>query len=236
VTPRRLATLALAATVASGALPAATDGHPGHGAITIGISLYAFHPERVDVIAGDVVFWRWDGPDTDHSVTGSGPGKTFESDPTKSPAELSHTAGETYGEQLTQPGTYTFHCRKHDTMRGVVVVAADVGGAPVPADRVAPRLTAVALVPASMCSRCRRPGARLRFALSERADLEADVRRVRRGSRRLVRTLQIPGRQGRNDVRFSPAGLAAGTYELRLRAYDSYDNASAVAKRAFVVR
>ncbi|MDX6670105.1 MAG: Copper binding protein plastocyanin/azurin family [Solirubrobacteraceae bacterium] len=236
MTARRLAALALATAVASGALPAATGGHPGHGATTIGISLYGFHPERVDVIAGDVVFWRWDGPDTDHSVTGSGPGKTFESDPGKAPADLTHQTGETYGEQFTQPGTYSFHCRKHDTMRGVVVVAADVGGGPVPVDRVAPRLTGVALVPATMCRRCRRPGARLRFALSERADLEADVRRVRRGSRRLVRTLQIPGRQGRNDVRFNPAGLVAGTYELRLRAYDSQDNASAVAKRGFVVR
>jgi plastocyanin len=236
VTARRLAAVALAAAAGAGALPAATDGHPGHGATTIGISLYAFRPERVDVIAGDVVFWRWDGPDIDHSVTGSGPGKTFESDPGKAPAELSHRAGDTYGEQFSQPGTYSFHCRKHDSMRGVVVVAPDVGGGPVPVDRVAPRLTGVALVPATMCRRCRRPGARLRFTLSEPADLEADVRRVRRGSRRLVRTLQIAGRKGRNDVRFNPAGLVAGNYELSLRAYDSFDNASAVAKRAFVVR
>lgn len=217
-------------------LPGAAQGHPGHGAVGVGISAFSFRPERLDIVSGDVVFWTWMGPDTDHSVSGSGPGKTFESDPGKSPAEISHRAGDTFGEQFTTPGTYSYVCRKHDTMRGTIVVAPDTGGGAPPVDRTAPQMINVAFAPVRMCRRCARPGGRLRFTLSEVADLEGSISRVRRGRRTFLRAFDLEGRAGRNDVRFSVARLAPGAYELALRAYDSADNVSSRVRRGFTVR
>jgi plastocyanin len=233
---RRAPALAALAALAAGAVPAGAQAHPGHGAVNVGISLYSFSPPRIDIVVNDVVFWTWNGPDTDHSVTGSGPGKTFDSDPGTPPDRFSHRAGDTFGEQFTRPGTYTYLCRKHDSMRGTIVVSPDTsGGAPV-IDRIAPQMVGVALVPARMCRRCARPGGRLRFTLSELADVEGTVSRVRRGRRSVVRHIALEGRAGRNDIRFSVARLAPGGYEVALRAYDSADNASPLVRRGFTVR
>jgi hypothetical protein len=87
-----------------------------------------------------------------------------------------------------------------------------------------------------MCRHCARPGGRLRFTLSEVSDLEGSISRVRRGRRTFVRSFDLEGRAGRNDVRFSVARLVPGAYELALRAYDSADNASPRVRRGFVVR
>lgn len=219
-----------------GALAAPAQGHPGHGAVRVGISLYAFQPDRLDIVSGDVVFWTWNGPDTDHSVTGSGPAKRFDSDPGRSPEQFAHARGDTFGEQFTTPGTYTYLCRKHASMRGTIVVSPDTAGGAPPVDRTAPQMVGVAFVPTRMCRFCRRPGGRLRLTLSEVADVEGTISRVRRGRLSFVRGLDFEARAGRNDRRFSVAGLRPGAYELGLRAYDSADNASRLVRRGFVVR
>jgi plastocyanin len=231
----------IGALAAALAIVAPAAAHPGHGATPVNIGTFAFSPETVNVTAGDVVFWTWKGPDTNHSVTGSGPGKTFDSDPTHGPGQVpAHPTGDGYGEQFTQPGTYTYACKNHDFMHGTVVVAADsTGGRPV-VDNVSPQLLGVRLAPARMCPRrsrrCAKPGARLRFTLSESADLEGRLYRVRGRSRGYVRFVGFSGRPGSNDVRFSAAGLKPGTYELTLIAFDDADNESARVRRNFVVR
>lgn len=230
------ARLAAAAVALGCALPGAAPAHPGHGITEVDVGLYAFQPPRVDIVAGDVVFWTWRGPDTDHSVTGAGPGKTFDSDPGVPDSQVGHPVGHRHGEQFDVAGTYDYLCRKHPGMRGTVVVAPGATGVSPPLDRTAPRLTRVALVPARMCRRCRRPGARLRFTLSERAALSGAVRRVRRGATRVVRRVRVSGRPGRNDVRFRARGLRPGSYRLTLRAYDDAGNPSPPVTRAFRVR
>jgi plastocyanin len=238
MTPRR----ALLAAGAALALVTPASAHPGHGATPVNIGTFAFSPDTVNVTAGDVVFWTWKGPDTNHSVTGSGPGgKTFDSDPTHGPGQVpAHPIGDGFGEQFTQPGTYTYVCKNHDFMHGTVVVAADTtGGRPV-VDSVSPQLLGVRLTPMRMCpkrsARCAKPGARLRFTLSENADLEGRLYRLRRGHRSYVRFYGFSGRPGSSDVRFSAAGLKPGTYQLSLVAFDDADNESARVRRNFVVR
>ncbi len=237
----RVLSAVAAALTATLALGAPARAHLGHGATPVDIGGFAFSPQTVNVTAGDVVFWTWKGPDTNHSVTGSGPGKTFDSDPRKGPGEVpSHPVGDGFGEQFTEPGTYTYVCKNHDFMRGSIVVAADTsGGAPV-GDTTKPQLLGLRLSRTRMCPRrsrrCAKPGARLRFTLSERADVEGSISRIRRGRRTFARFVSFSGRPGGNDVRFSAAGLKPGAYELSVAAYDDADHASTRVRRGFVVR
>ncbi len=224
---RAAGTVALAALLLAAA-PSGTAGHPDHRATEIGISRFAFTPQRLEIVAGDVVFWTWNGPDLNHTVTGRGPGKTFESDPGVAPEQVSHRAGDRFADAFSTPGTYTYLCRVHpDRMRATIVVA--------PVDRTAPALRRVSLEPARMCRRCRRPGGRLRFTLSERADVEVRIYRVRRGRLAFAARRRFSGRRGRNAPRFHVAGLRPGAYQARIRAHDDADNASRTVRRRFVV-
>jgi plastocyanin len=232
-------TAALAAATAPGAT---ADAHLGHGATPVDIGAFAFSPQTVNVTVGDVVFWTWKGPDTNHSVTGGGPGKTFDSDPGAGPGQVpNHPVNDGFGEQFTQPGTYDYVCKNHDFMRGSIVVVADTSGGGVPGvDTTKPQLLGLRLSRTRMCPRrsrrCAKPGARLRFTLSERADVEGAIYRVRPGRRTFARFVSFSGRPGGNDVRFSAAGLKPGAYELSVAAYDDADNSSAGVRRRFVVR
>jgi plastocyanin len=232
---------ALAVLAAALTLPATAHAHPNHGAIEVGIGGFAFSPATVNAVSGDVIFWTWRGPDTNHSVTGSGPGKTFDSDPGKGSGQVpSHPPGDGFGEQFVAPGTYTYVCKNHGFMQGTIVVSPDTTGGAPPADRVAPQVLGARFSQTRLCPRrsrrCARPGARLRFTLSEQADIEGAIYRVRRGRRAFARLFSALGRPGGNNLRFSVAGLRPGAYELAFVAYDDADNASRRIRRGFVVR
>src|SRR4051812_38187795 len=81
--------LALAATLA---VAAPAGSHPGHGPPTIAISDLAYSPAKVTIYAGDAVLWVWNGPDTNHSVTGDG----FDSDAGRPADRIDHKVNDDY--------------------------------------------------------------------------------------------------------------------------------------------
>ena len=81
------------------------------GAVSIPISNYAFHPDKVTVAPGTkITFTNHD--QTAHTATSNNPG--FDT------GTLNPGASRTV--VLTQPGTYTYYCQFHAFMRGTVVV------------------------------------------------------------------------------------------------------------------
>lgn len=157
---------------------APAHAHTGY----IDIKDHAYTPGTLTVAEGSLVEWRWDGPDLDHSVTGDG----FDSDPDGS---VSHKAGDTFPHLFDTPGTYEYVCRVHADMRGTVIVTAG--------DKVAPALSRVR-------ARVKRGRVVVRFGVSERASVLAELRRggkVVRDKFAFVaagrRTVVLRGRRGR---------------------------------------
>jgi plastocyanin len=80
----------------------------------VSIANFAYTPDRVTVKVNDTVRWRWDGPDTNHSVTSkSGQKESFDSDPGKAVAAIDHSVGFTFKHKFTKVGTFTYFCKVH---------------------------------------------------------------------------------------------------------------------------
>lgn len=216
---RRIA--ALTATLAL--LPAAgAGGHPGHGPVVISISEFAYAPASVTVVAGDYVFWSWDGPDTNHSVTSDeGQAFAFDSDPK---GQANHKTGDGWSVQFTKAGTWTYHCTVHSFMHGTVKVL-DAGPAPVV---TAPKLSRVSVA---------RHGGRLalRFRISQAASMRASIRRASGG--KALREYDFAGPPGANTRTFRLGTLADGRYRFTLTAIDtSTGKATKPVVRSFTIR
>jgi plastocyanin len=278
--------------VFAGLLLLAASALPAYAANqTVGIGGNAYAPPSVNVDPGDTVTWRWNGPDTNHSVTArSDQAERFDSDPEGGdggyygpsfPNLIVHFPGDTFSHRFTTPGTYTYFCRVHGFMRGTVSVTGEAppassppsgGGAPpasgsqppgqgaspppdssggateapsrpAPAkDMDAPRIGSVAMKPPSFCAKrsrsCRRPGARLRFNLSEDADVIGRIAAIRAkaGPGRLTGSMTFRGKRGANSVTFKSARLRPGSYRLTLTATDAAGNRSEPARVSFRIR
>jgi len=80
------------------------------------IKLFQFMPKDLSVKAGTTVTWM-NGDDIDHSVTAGEPGQesgAFDSGFFKK--------GGTYKFTFSAPGTYTYFCKRHPSMKASVVV------------------------------------------------------------------------------------------------------------------
>ena len=114
-------------------LAAASAGSAQAADQTVGIGANAYTPPNVAVDPGDKVTWRWNGPDTNHSVTAApDQAERFDSDPDGGdgyyfgpslPNVIVHFPGDTFSHTFTMPGSYTYFCRVHGFMRGTVVVS-----------------------------------------------------------------------------------------------------------------
>ena len=198
---------------------------------SVGLSAFQLRPDRVVIAAGGAVTWRWNGPDTDHSVTARpNQAQAFDSDPGLFPGSIDHPVGFTFVQRFLRPGTYRYYCKVHPSMAGVVIV--------VPGDRRAPRLAGLR-VTASECARggCGRGVVQIRFVLSERARVVIRIAEAQRsfGPGGLQRSVEVRGRRGANDVRVSERGLAPGRYRARLTATDEAGNTSRPAEARFRV-
>jgi plastocyanin len=232
VVPRRLsrtAGLALAAlaTVLALAPPAGAANR------RIAISNYSWSAPDVQIGLGEHVTWYWTGPDTVHSVTGDTPNAAgLDSDAgTTFPH---HRIGDTFQLRFESPGTYGFVCKLHGTVRGTVTVSSTPGDPnaepdPIPASNVdlrAPRVRDLRLDPPAISGR----GGQLRFALDERAALDADYYRRVHGERRFAGWAKWRGYLGLNEVRFGARGkhfrAQPGRYAAELRATDRESNTS----------
>jgi plastocyanin len=149
----------------------------------VSISNFAWSSPRVAIDLNEKVTWDWIGPDLAHSVTGvSANALGWDSDPaTDAP---SHQLGDSFTLQFPQPGTYSFLCKLHASVRGEVVVSAVPGNpgsdpgpqAPLNLDVKRPTLGAVSVKRQQLHGR----GGTLTTAqVSERGKLEAEYYRLR---------------------------------------------------------
>jgi plastocyanin len=162
----------------------------------------------------------------------------------------------TYRATFSTDATILYHCTEfgHGSMGGTVRVGggspgggggggAPGGGSPGgggqtgPGTDAAPRLTTVRVVPARVCTRrsrtCPRPGARLRFSLSEAARVRGTLEPLGPRSARVVRRFSFRGVRGVNRVRLPVRGLRRGRYRVTLRAVDAAGNRSTLVRARF---
>jgi plastocyanin len=182
-------------------------------------------PDQVTIKAGESVTWTWDG-DPPHNVKS-----------TTTNWDVDYRSPTAH--QFTNPGTYDYLCQFHAGMTGTVIVT-DAGGTPPPpppppppseqpwtndqqpptvfelADQKRPRLARVRI--ASV-----RNGARVRFRLSERAQV---IVRLRRGGV-VVRTARKMFGKGARTFTVRHRRLD-GRYRVEVLARDLSGNRSSI--------
>ena len=148
--------------------------------VSIGSFEWSKDPE-IDL--GEKVIWDWIGPDTAHSVTGTGPGGVrVDSDPRTS--YPNHPIGDSFEYTFDEPGQFTFACKIHSSVGGTVTVSdtpgdpdSDPGPAPeVFWDEEAPQLEEVR--PLGTLLGSGGTGGELRFAINEKALADVEYYRV----------------------------------------------------------
>jgi plastocyanin len=108
---------AAACTIALGVPAAASE-------TDVQVGSFKFAPATVTVDQGDTVTWSWAGPDTNHTVT-SDPGQAdaFDShDGVPTGQVAGPPAGGTFSHTFETPGSFTYFCRVHPSMKGKVIV------------------------------------------------------------------------------------------------------------------
>jgi len=221
-------------------LCASASAHPGHAAVVI-VGNFAFEPASVTIAQNEYVLWHYNKLDRNHSVTSdAGQAMSFDSDAGKLPSQVQHPPNDGFSVLFDKPGTFTYGCKVHQSMRGSVTVTPAPATPPAPG---APLLTGVKLSSAKVCSRrsrrCARPGVVVRMTLDKKASVRALVRR-RRGTKAIGGTLTetaFAGRAGTNTRRIALGSLRPGQYQLKVVAIDDTTGESSTAARlAFTVR
>ena len=211
-----VATLVLCSTAPAGA-------HPGHGAepVTIDGDAFRYTPQSVTVAVGDTVVWFWQGAVArNHSVTAdSGQAEQFDSDPGGPPTNDTHPAGDSFSHVFTHEGRFTYHCRVHSDMTGVVEVVRLPGQGPplkLSGLRVSARDTRI----------------EVRFRLTAAADLALRIGERSNNHWHTVKSLYRSGDKGKNRLKVPVGDLDDGSYRLTLAAYDAA-NRRAEARQRF---
>lgn len=191
-----------------------------------------FTPKTVTINVGESVTFTNDGGF--HNVK-------FEDGKFEQPSDPDFTPW-TVKRTFDQPGTYRYYCEQHGGPGGVgmsgtvVVEGAGGGGGGGGGDTTAPAISSPRVSPSSFCTKktkvCHKPGARLRFTLSEDATVTGRVFNSKTGSQ-VGGTLTFAGKSGANDFKFTGHGLKLGKYRLALTAKDGAGNASPTAKTSF---
>jgi plastocyanin len=209
----------------------------------VAIGHYQWSLPQVHLDLGEHVTWYWVGPDTLHSVTGTSPNDAgWDSDPGASTPR--HDLGDTYRLTFDQPGTYTFQCKLHSSVRGSVVVS-DVPGDPnrevdpvpkVNIDVKPPHLNGVKL----QSNNFGRKGTTLQWGTNEKAKLDAEYYEVRHGHRgEFAGWDDWKGHVGYNDATFGGKSkhfdARPGRYVAVIRATDESNNTGKKKTRRFSV-
>ena len=227
---RRFGLVAVTAALASALLAGGASSHTGHGPVEVSVALYAYSPDPIQLVTGDVVNWVWEGsgPDTQHTVTADpGQAEKFDSDPGVPAQSVQHSTDDNYFWAFHRAGRFTYRCRVHPlTMRGTIVVR----------DPYRPWISGFAVRPGRFCTApgCRR--GRLRILLSEQSTIRGQIQRRTSAGFRTVRRigpLRVP--IGRSSHRLPVAGLAPGSYRVLVVATDTGANRSKRARAPFTV-
>jgi plastocyanin len=226
----------LAALLTCALWPTDGAGHGGHGSTPVDIGQFEYRPAELVIYRGDMVNWVWRGPDTDHSVTAEpGQAEQFDSDPDGPPGVDTHAVGDNFTHTFTRTGRFTYRCRVHAFMTGAVVVKEPSQGGP--RDRRAPAIRSLKVRPRVFCVGRGCPKPKVKIRLSERASLNPDIQRRRRGRWKLARDLPLMFlRKGRNRERLPVRGLKPGRYRLVGYASDAAGNDSRNRRARFRVR
>lgn len=214
----------------------------------VGISGFAWS-KQPSIDLGESITWDWLGPDTAHSVTGTGPGGVaIDSDPGK--AIPSHIPGNTFTVSFPESGRFTFACKIHGAVRGTVTVSdrpGDPGSDPGPQPPVFfdsafpdlrdPRLARGVIGPHGK-------GTGLTFSVDERGTADADYFRVVEKGRRSIRKFagfsEWTTHIGFNTVRFGARTKSfraqPGRYVALFRVTDPSGNSTRPVVLAFEVR
>ncbi len=240
-----LAPLVLLVTVA--ALSLSVDG-AGAANTRVSISDFAWSNEP-GIDLGESVTWDWIGPDTAHSVTGTGPGGVFvDSDPGNPfPDRL---PGDSFTVAFDQPGRFTFACKIHPIVRGTVTVSDQLGDPdsdpgpqpPISFDRVSPDVREVLLLKTKLGFRGK--GTALKFASDERGTADVEYfRLIRRDgwtTERFAGYDTWTGFIGYNTVPFarrsSRFAARPGSYLARLRVADQGGNSAGPFELRFEIK
>jgi plastocyanin len=82
-------------------------------AVTVKIENFAFMPKELDVVVGTTVTWQ-NADDVPHTATSKDDPQVFDSGALDTDDKFSFT--------FSKPGKYTYYCKVHPHMTGVVVV------------------------------------------------------------------------------------------------------------------
>jgi plastocyanin len=237
----RPARLALLAALAIAALPVASAGAANR---RVAISDYRWSDPDIHIDLGEHVTWYWTGPDTIHSVTGSSANdQGIDSDPNSGVPH--HAVGSWFKLTFPQPGTYSFQCKLHPFVRGTVTVSSTPGDPKSEPDAIPPNN--VDLTPPTMSEVRlqrtrfrRRRGTVLRVTLDQRAVVDAEIYRLRRGHpRRYAGWRQWKGHVGYNYFGFGRASkhfkARPGRYVALIKATDDTYNVSRPTRVRFTI-
>jgi plastocyanin len=210
----------------------------------VAIGHYQWSLPQIHLDLGEHVSWYWVGPDTLHSVTGTSPNDAgWDSDPGQSTPR--HDLGDTFKLTFNRPGTYTFQCKLHASVRGSVIVS-DVPGDPnkevdpvpkVNIDVKPPHLNDVKLD----SRKFGRHGTTLRWGANEKSKLDAEYYEIRHGHRgKFAGWDAWKGHVGFNDSRFGGHSkhfdARPGRYVAVIRASDKSHNTGKKRTRRFGIR
>ncbi len=210
----------------------------------VSIANYAWSRPQVQIDLGEKVTWDWLGPDLAHSVTGiSANDLQWDSDPgTDAP---SHQAGDSYTLQFAQPGTYSFQCKLHASVRGEVIVSATPGNPasdpgpqpPLNVDVKPPTLGGLVLANRRFRGK---KGVALSAQISDRGVLDAEYYRYNSKGRRVYNGYKtwdtfIGVNHLKLAARWKHFRAKPGRYQVVLRATDTANNVSKPIKVRFEI-
>lgn len=222
------------------------DGEAANTRVSISNFAWSKDPE-IDL--GESVTWDWLGPDTTHSVTGTGPGGLL-IDSDLGSSFPRHAPGDTFAVSFSEAGSFTFACKIHSAVRGTVSVSnmpGDPDSDPGPQPPVFFDGEAPDLREARLSQTILGPGGKgtgLVFAVDERATADADYFRLVERGRGTVRKFAGFGVWktfiGYNRVRFAARTKSfrarPGRYVALLRVTDDSNNASRPVPLRFDIR
>jgi plastocyanin len=91
----------------------ATSQPPSQAAVNVKIENFAFEPKDLQIAVGTTVTWQ-NADDVPHTATSNDDPQLFDSGPLDTDDKFSFT--------FSKPGKYTYYCKVHPHMTGVVTV------------------------------------------------------------------------------------------------------------------
>ncbi|MEA2351429.1 MAG: hypothetical protein QOG86_2370 [Thermoleophilaceae bacterium] len=188
---------------------------------------FTFDPATVTINVGDTVTWSSESA-YPHNVAADGGSFRGGGDPVNhDPAPGPWTFVQTF----ETAGTFRYHCEQHGDKGGVgmsgKVVVVDPNA---PKDTTPPDITKLRAKPSAFCTNksttCDKRGTLIKFTLSERAKVTADIRKTKGGAGPVSIFINKQRKKGKNEIKYSGKDLRPGKYVLRLRARDAAGNTS----------